>query len=118
VADPDRPLEATRWQVAGTFDQQAASSLAAPQGELVLSGGQVRFAGPCHSVEGPAAITGTTITFGSLTIGSPRPCTSDQQRSETSVTQRLAGDVRATVTDRALRLENRAGAGIDLVAAV
>ena len=46
VADPDRPLEGTRWRVTGLFDPQVASSIAAPQGELVLAGGRMRFAGP------------------------------------------------------------------------
>jgi len=117
VADPDRRLEGTRWQVTGTFDAQVGSSIAAPQGVLILSGGQVRYTGPCNDLQGPAAVTGMTITIGPLTTGPARPCDPDQQRLQASVGNILAGLVRATVTTNALRLEHQNGTGVSLVEA-
>jgi heat shock protein HslJ len=115
VADPDRPLEGTRWRVTGTFDPQVGTSLADPQGELILSGGLVRYTGPCNDLQGPAAVIGETITFGPLTAGTSRPCGQDQQRSQSSVDKVLAGQVRATVASNALRLEQQDGTGVSLV---
>jgi len=117
VADPDRPLEGTRWQVTGTFDAQVASTIAAPQGVLILSGGQVRYTGPCNDLQGPAAVTGMTITIGPLSTGPARPCDPDQQRLQASVGDVLAGLVRATVRTNALRLEHQNGTGVGLVEA-
>ena len=117
AADPDRPLEGTPWRVDGVFDAQVASSIAAPKGELVLSGGRVRFNGPCSDVEGPAQVGGTTVTFGPLTSGAVRPCHQDQQRAQADVVRVLAGPVRATVKAGTLRLEHPSGRGVSLVAA-
>ena len=117
AADPDRPLEGTRWRVEGVFDAQVASSIAGPQGELRLSGGRVRFTGPCSDLEGPAAVAGTTVTFGALKAGPSRPCDPDQQRAQAEVARLLAGPVRATVAARTLRLEGPGGQGVSLVAA-
>ena len=117
AVDPDRPVEGTRWRVDGVFDSQVASSIAAPQGELVFSGGRVRFTGPCSDLEGPATLSGTTVTFGALTTGPTRPCNPDQQRAQAAVVRVLAGTVRATVAARTLRLEGPGGQGLSLVAA-
>jgi len=117
VADPDRPLEGTRWKVTGTFDAQVGSSITAPQGVLVFSGGQVQYTGPCNDLQGPAAVTGMTITIGPLTAGPARPCDPDQQRLQASVGNVLAGPVRATVTTAALRLEHQNGTGVSLLEA-
>ena len=117
VADPDRPLEGTRWRVDGVFDPQMARSIASPKGELVLSGGRVRFTGPCSDVEGPAVVSGTTVTFGALTTGSGRPCDQAQQGVQAEVVRVLAGPVRATVKATTLRLEHPSGRGVSLVEA-
>ena len=116
-ADPDRPLEGTRWRMDGVFDGQVASSIAAPQGELVFSGGRVRFTGPCSDLEGAATVAGTTVTFGPLRTGPSRPCDPDQQRAQAEVARLLAGPVRATVAARTLRLEGPGGRGVTLVEA-
>ena len=117
IGDPDRPIEGTHWQVTGTFDTQVGTSIAADQGVLILSSGQMRYAGPCNDLQGPAAVSGPTITFGPLTAGPARPCGPDQQRLQASVGNILAGPVRATVTASALRLEHQNGTGVSLVAA-
>jgi heat shock protein HslJ len=117
VADPDRPLEGTRWRVDGVFDSQMARSIAGPKGELVLSGGRVRFTGPCSDLEGPAAIAGTTVTFGSLTSGRTRSCDQDQQRAQADMARVLSGQVQATVKAGTLRFEGSGGDGLTLVAA-
>jgi len=117
VADPDRRLEGTRWQVTGTFDAQVGSSIAAPQGVLVFSGGQVRYTGPCNDLQGSAAVTGMTITIGPLTTGPARLCDPDQQRLQASVGNVLTGLVRATVAVKTLRLEHQNGTGVSLVEA-
>ena len=116
VADPDRPLEGTRWRVDGMFDHQMARSIAGPKGELVLSGGRVRLIGPCSDVEGPAVVSGTTVTFGALTTGTGRPCDQAQEEAQAEVVRVLAGPVRATVKAATLRIEHPSGRGISLLA--
>lgn len=117
VADPDRPLEQTRWQVTGTFDTQVASSAPDAPGELILSVGRARYGGPCQDFEGPAAVTGTSVTFGTLGRGGTRPCRDDQKRYEEVVLAVLDGPVRAEVGAGGLRLVHPLGSGMSLVAA-
>jgi len=108
--------------VAGTFnatgvpDPQVSTSIPPGGGDLILSDGRVHFAGPWHDIDGPAAVTGTTVTFARSPPGWPARA-EDQQRSETDVVRLLAGPVKATVTAASLRLEHPDGTGVGLVEA-
>jgi len=115
VADPDRPLEGTRWKVTGQFDPKVASASAAPAGEIVLSSGHVRFTGACQDAEGPATVAGTTVTVGALSQSPPRPCSQHQQQAEANVLRLLTGTMKADVTAGNLMLTRPDGTGLTLV---
>ena len=117
VADPDRPLEGTRWKVTGQFDPQVASSSAALAGEVVLSSGRVRFTGTCQDAEGPMAVTGATVTVGALSQSPPRPCSQQQQEAEAAVLRLLTGTMKAEITAANLTLSHPDGTGLTLVEA-
>lgn len=117
VADPDRPLQGTRWQITTVFDAKVASSVASPPAELVLSASRLRFTGPCHDVEGPATVAGSAVTIGPLVKGPGRPCNEDARRAEDDALRLLTGWTRATVQARTLRLEREDGRGLAFVEA-
>ena len=117
VADPDRPLEGTRWQVTGQFDPQVAGTTAATEARLVLSDGRLRFTGACLDAEGPATVTGTSVAVGALTTSTPRPCSQPQQVAETEIRSLLSGSLQAKVTAASLLLTRPDGTGLTLVAA-
>lgn len=114
-ADPDRPLEGTRWRVTSVFDAQDAGSVGNPPGHLILSGGRARFTGACRDLEGPATVTGSTVRFGALSTRASRPCDHLQQEFEAGVVRHLAGSTQATVQAGSLRLEGPKGSGLRLV---
>jgi heat shock protein HslJ len=117
VADPDRPLEATRWRVTGQFDPQVASSSVALTGDLVLLDGRARFTGPCHDAEGPAAVKGAEVTFGPLGTSPLRPCSQDQQQAQAASLRLLSGTLHATVRSATLTLTRPDGTGLTFSAA-
>lgn len=117
VADPDRPLEGTRWKVTGSFTAQMASTTAAPMGEVTITGGRLRYAGPCHDREGAATVKGSTVAVGALTMASARPCDAAREAAEDGIASLLTGNLRATVQAASLRLVREDGSGVTLVAA-
>lgn len=112
VADPDRPLEATRWTIEGTLDGQVGTSVGR-LGFLVFQGGWVTGSTGCRALEGPADISGAQITFGLLAL-TGAPCGTDQAPTETTVLHVLRGPVRADITARSLQLTAPDGTGITL----
>lgn len=137
VADPDRPLEGTRWRVTGDFSSQVASSRAALTGELVLSAGRLRFTGTCQEAEGPAVVAGTRIEVGPLDLKrlspvvaatsstavgphhapSARTCSADEEKAEAEVRRLLAGSLEAKVSSANLMLTRPDGSGLTLTQA-
>ncbi len=115
VADPDRPIEGTRWIIDGTFDAAVASS-AGRVGFLSFQAGRVTGFTGCRSLDGPADAVGSSITFGPLEL-SGASCDPVQARTDSAVLAVLRGPVTADVTARTLRLTAPDGTGLSLVAA-
>jgi len=116
VADPDRPLEGTRWTIDGTFDAaiaSSASSSAGRRGFLVIEGGRITGSTGCRTFAGPATVSGAEVTFGPLTLAGP-PCPPDEARTEAAVLAVLQGTASASITARSLRLTKPDGTGISL----
>lgn len=136
VADPDRPLEGTRWRVTGDFDAQVASSAAALTGHLVLSAGRLRFTGTCQEAEGPAAVNGTSVQVGPLAVTrlapvvaatsstavgpnqapAARRCGAEEEKAEAEVRRLLTGTLEAKVTSANLMLTHPDGSGLTFTA--
>ena len=117
VADPDRPLAKTRWELTSLLDGEVASS--APRGRqkayLVFDNGKVRGNDGCNQLTGTARITGSSITFGSI-VTTKMACLPAVAQTERTVLAVLEGKVRASITADQLRLDHPSGKGLGLTA--
>jgi heat shock protein HslJ len=118
VADPDRPLEGTRWLVRSIVDgQQTASLPTGVQAELTLGrNGHVTGSTGCDTLSGTASRHGDTITFSTVTT-SGKPCTGDAGGVQTAMLAVLDGDATVHIDGAQLTLLDDAGRGIHLQAA-
>jgi len=93
VADPDRPLEGTRWVVDGIVAGDTVSSV--PQGvtaAITIANGRINVETGCNTGGGPAQITDTHLTIGSLAL-TKKGCAADTMALERAVTAVLSGAV-------------------------
>jgi len=92
VLGPDRPLERTRWVASVLTGGNVTDAAITALGRVFLVFGQGRVAGSdgCQPLSGPAAVSGTTISFGAGPAVTGSPCT-DPAAAE------LARRVRATL---------------------
>ena len=93
VADPDRPLEGTRWIVDGLVTGGAVSSV--PQGVtagMTFQSGRVAVDAGCNSGGADVSITPTTITFGPL-LKTDMACDAAKMSVEQAVLAVLKGEV-------------------------
>ena len=118
VAEPDRPLEGTRWTADTIIDGDVASSIPAaaeaffaiaPEGD-----GSVRGADGCNEFVGTAEIAGSQVTF-SVQPSTARECTGDVVRLVTAMQHVLEG-ARFEIDASRLTLTARDGAGVSFVA--
>lgn len=118
VADPDRPLQGTMWQVDGIAD--GATSSSAPAGVTAT----VRFASGrvavdvagCAHGEGDVTIAGAELRFGPLTMAGGT-CPSGAATVKSAVEAVLAGTVSYRIEAAALTVTNPSGKGLMLRAA-
>ncbi|MGH3489606.1 MAG: META domain-containing protein [Actinopolymorphaceae bacterium] len=119
VAQPDRPLEGTRWKLTSIIDGEAASSVPklekTPYVEFADNGEVKGFDG-CNGVGGTAKVEGSTIEFGSL-MGTLIACPGDAGEVETTVLDVLKGKVRFAIDADQLRLKHPDGKGLVFTAA-
>ena len=118
VTDPDRPLEATRWELDGIVDGDAVSSVPAGGGAtLVFEDGQVSFEiEGCNQGGGDVTIADTSIEVGQLTT-TLMGCVPPAADVEAAVTSVLAGDITYAVEAGTLTLTHPSGRGLVLRAA-
>jgi heat shock protein HslJ len=112
VADPDRPLEGTRWVVDGLVTGEAVSSM--PVGvtaALTFAEGQVLVEGGCNSGGGTFEISDGTLLIGQLVL-TDMACGPDAMAVEQAVTGVLSGTVAYTIEAGVLTLD---AGGIGLV---
>jgi heat shock protein HslJ len=115
VADPDRPLIATRWTVESIIDRDTASSI--PQGATaqLLFGADGTFTGNtgCNQMGGTAAITNAALRFSGV-FTTKMACEDGRMRLEQAVLEVLRDDVSYEIEADQLRLRHSSGKGIDL----
>ena len=120
VADPDRPLQGTKWVVDTIVEGKSASSVPAGAEAFAVFGDTGRFSGNagCNGMGGNAAVhddTGT-ITFSEV-VTTKMACEDDRMRLERAVLDTLKGDVAYTIDADVLRLDGPNGQGLRLRAA-
>jgi heat shock protein HslJ len=118
VAEPDRPLRDTVWQLDGMVDGEVASSVPAsvPPVLVTFDGKRVTAGTGCNGAGGEYTVDGDTITVtpGPTTL---MACAGDIMLVEHAVRAVLDGDVRFDITADRLTLEHPSGKGIQLHAA-
>jgi heat shock protein HslJ len=116
VADPDRPLEGTRWVVDGIVTGDAVSSVpAGVTAALTISNGRMQVEAGCNSGGAPITSTDTTMTIGPLVL-TKRACEPAAGAVEQAVTAVLAGEIGYEIEADVLTLTTD-GAGLMLRAA-
>lgn len=112
VADPDRPLEGTRWVVDGIVAGDAVSSL--PGGvtaALTISNGQLQIEAGCNAGSASVEATDTTLAIGPLAL-TKKACVPDAMAVERAVTAVLSGLIGYSIEADVLTLTtNGAGRG-------
>jgi heat shock protein HslJ len=117
VADPDRPLQGTKWVVDTIVDQDAASSVPAGIVAYLTFDDGNHFGGNtgCNAMGGNSVVheDTSTITFAeviSTTVG----CEDDRMRVERAVLATVHGDVAFRIDADVLRLDGPGGHGLRL----
>jgi heat shock protein HslJ len=124
VADPDRPLESTTWQLDGMVqgsgpDATASSVPSGASAGIVVEGGNVTVTNEgCNGGSGSATVDteAGTITFDGI-ITTRMACPQPQMQVEEALTTVLQGEVAYTIEARSLTLTHPDGAGLTFRAA-
>ncbi len=104
VADPDRPLLATRWVVDGILSGNMASSVpAGVVAALTFSDGRVDVETGCNSGSGTATIADGSITFAAISL-TRKGCPPEIMGLEQAVTAVLSGAATYTIAADSLTL--------------
>jgi heat shock protein HslJ len=112
VADPDRPLEGTRWVVDGLVTGEAVSSMpAGVVAAVTFAEGQVLVEAGCNSGGGSVAISDKTLLIGQLVLTN-MACGPDAMAVEQAVTGVFSGTVAYVIEAGVLSLD---AGGIGLV---
>lgn len=105
LADPDRPLEGTTWDVTSAIATDTVSSVSAG-GSLVFADGMVQVSTGCNTGSGPYELSadGSSITFGA--IGITRMACADEEgtRLEQAMIATLVGTVDVDIDAAVLTL--------------
>lgn len=104
VADPDRPLEGTRWVLDGIVAADAVSSVpAGVTASLTISNGQLQVDTGCNTGIATVQVTATTLAIGPMTL-TKKTCAPDATFVQTAVTTVLSGKVAYTIEADVLTL--------------
>lgn len=115
VADPDRPLTATRWVLESVIDRDTASSIPIGARAHLTIGADGTFTGNtgCNEMGGAAATTGTMIAFSDV-FTTRMACEPDRTRLEQAVLAVLRDSPTYEIEADLLRLRHPSGKGLDL----
>lgn len=114
VAEPDLPLEGTRWTVDTIYSGGTAATAAGADGPyLVFEAGKVTGSTGCNTLEGPATVSGSTIRFGDL-IMTRKACPGELAPIEQAIVAVLQGDLPFTIEADKLTLNPNGEHGLGL----
>lgn len=116
VADPDRPLEGTVWNVEGVIDGMTLSaSFPPPAASLVFEAGTVRLHSGCNQGTAPYDTVDGALVIQAIEL-SDSPCNAEEAAIEAAMLAALEGTVTYEITADAMQLGN-GDAGLKLRAA-
>lgn len=118
VADPDRPLEGTRWALDGMVDGDAASSVPAGGGAtLTITGGTASVAvDGCNQGGAEVTVNEGAVVFGGLAM-TRMGCAEPAATVEAALVAVLDGEVAYTIDSDTLTLTHPSGQGLTFRAA-
>ena len=112
-AEPDRPLEGSRWSLETIRDNGTAGSVpAGANAYLTIGAGRVTGATNCTQFEGPASVSGSTVTFSGLTTRKV-PCAAHLEGWDKPILDLLRGAVSVRITGDRLVLTGAGGRALD-----
>jgi heat shock protein HslJ len=116
VADPDRPLEETRWVVDGIVTGDAVSSVpAGVTAALTIADGKLALDAGCNTGGGSVTVNPATMTVGPLML-TKKACERGPAMVESAVLDVLTGEVAYRIEADVLTLTN-GGNGLTMRAA-
>jgi len=116
VADPDRPLEGTRWVLDGIVAGGAVSSVpAGVTAAVTIADGRLQVETGCNTGGATVALTATTLTVGPMAL-TKKACAPDAASVEAAMTAVLSGRITYEIAADALTL-TAGQAGLTLRAA-
>jgi heat shock protein HslJ len=119
VAEPDQPLEGTRWVVSGLLANEGISTVPiGAEASITITDGTAAVEAGCNTGSAPVTITDTTITFGPMIL-TRMACPQPQMDLENAVVAVLDGEVTYTIDSSTLQLRKAADSGeigLDLTA--
>lgn len=108
VADPDRPLEGTRWMVESTIANDAVSSLpAGATAAITITDGTVEVEGACNSGSGSVQVGDGTLSFGPI-ASTMRACEDELMAVDDAIFATLAGEATYEIDADVLTIRNGA----------
>jgi heat shock protein HslJ len=111
VAEPDQPLEGTRWVVDGLLANEGVSTVPiGAEASITISDGTAAVEAGCNTGSATVTITDSTITFGPLML-TRMACPQPQMDLENAVVSVLSGDVAYTIDSSTLQLRTSTDAG-------
>jgi len=106
VADPDRPLEGTRWVVDGIVTGDAVSSVpAGVTAALTIADGKLALEAGCNIGGGSVTVKPATVTVGPLML-TKKACEPGPSMVESAVVEVLTGEVAYAIEADVLTLTN------------
>lgn len=116
VADPDRPLEGTRWVVDTVITGDAASSTpTGAEASITFTQGTAAVEAGCNTGSAPAEVADGVITFGPMAL-TKMMCPDEVMSLENAVVATLNGSVTFEIEADRLTLTAASGDGLGLYA--
>ena len=114
TAEPDKPLDGTRWSLETVIAGGMAShTVGSERAHLTISGERVTGSTGCNDLQGIVARTGNKLTFGELSV-TLKACTGHVDALEKAMLAALKGEVTYSIEANRLELRTPDGNGIDL----
>ena len=116
TAEPDKPLDGTKWSLETVVTGQTAShSMGSEQAHFTISGERVTGSTGCNSFQGIVSRTGNKLTFGELAT-TRKACAGEQATLEKAILDGLKTEVTYSIEANKLQLRDATGNGLDLTA--